>query len=221
MTYPSLINPTLFFGGAMKDIISALFERVEKLTDRAASLRSDAEDLFKKCAEARAGRLPCVNLFEIESRYWELIKRAERFEQLAERNLEAAALAENGEVPEDLDQLLPNLVEQEKRVSKRRLAMQREQAWMDAHTTDEDLFYDSIYAIFDAVIKTQTPQHGSGRFVQTGRRATRVKGRFDVYDAPDAFFDATADTHGGKVRGGSSAGKGCYVNAKGKQVRKF
>jgi hypothetical protein len=36
-----------------------------------------------------------------------------------------------------------------------------------------------------------------------------------------AFTLATQDTHGGKVRGGSKAGKGTYVTKSGKRVRKF
>jgi len=53
----------------------------------------------------------------------------------------------------------------------------------------------------------------------TGRNRHRVKGSFNIFNAESAFFNATADTHGGKVAHGQNSGS-TYVTKEGKRVRK-
>ncbi len=52
----------------------------------------------------------------------------------------------------------------------------------------------------------------------TGKHATGITGSFDPLTAEGAFFDATADTHGGKVR--KHGKNGFYKNSSGRVVRK-
>lgn len=64
------------------------------------------------------------------------------------------------------------------------------------------------------------PPKASTRFL--GRGGTNhFHGVADSFNAASMFFNRTIQTHGGKIRGGSSAGDGVYIGRGGKRIRKF
>ena len=64
-------------------------------------------------------------------------------------------------------------------------------------------------------------QEGDGRFLTTGRNRKALRGQHHPIDAPEEFFHQTADSHGGKVRGGSRTKGPSYVGKGGKRIRKW
>jgi hypothetical protein len=79
------------------------------------------------------------------------------------------------------------------------------------HTPPTNYDADGGYLYDELVHPADQNKNGIGRknptHPTTGRRATNVKGNMDPLNAPDIFFNATADTHGGKVRKPKKKGK--------------
>lgn len=72
--------------------------------------------------------------------------------------------------------------------------------------------------IIDDEYATQIAHKGGqqGTHLTTGRHGTSITGNFSPEEAPEKFYDATTDTHGGKV----SYGKRPRKSAGGKTIRK-
>lgn len=72
--------------------------------------------------------------------------------------------------------------------------------------------------IVDEGYATQIAHKGGqqGTHLTTGKHGTSITGNFSPEEAPEKFYDATADTHGGKV----SYGKRPRKSAGGKTIRK-
>lgn len=181
------------------EVASLLLAKAEELDTRIAELEGVVAEAYSDRQAFETCPSPGMDPLEIESRYWNNYRRLEAYKQRQTDLIEAADRAENEVRPENLEELLPELFT-EKHLSKRRAAILREGGTLGGEGGSLNQF---------------------GRHLTTGRHATGIKGRFDPFFAEGEFFHATADTHGGKVRGGSRQPKGAYINNRGKTIRKF
>lgn len=190
-------------------IVRALYELAERLDGQLSSLREESDQLFGECELARQRKLPWADPSEMEKRYWRI---QEGIHNLEAREEEILSAIEEVEAGHDIDVLAvaPELEP---------LFNQPPKATSKTEEGEERVMWYDLYPIDPWA--SQHVQHRNGRFSRTGRRQTHVTGSFSPGEAEFAFTLATQDTHGGKVRGGSKAGKGTYVTRSGKTVRKY
>ena len=152
-----------------------------------------------------------VDVQNVEDEYWKLAGKIREVDEFADDLLDLIGKLEDGmfeEVENRLRQLFPELQPPEEKLSKRKKAI------MEAN--------DGVLPNWiDHMLEATIAGPAGTRRITTGRRATKVTGIIDPYSAEQVFHEATADTHGGKVRGGSKFGKGrFYVDSKGRRKNK-
>ncbi|MEK7579085.1 MAG: hypothetical protein AAB460_00945 [Patescibacteria group bacterium] len=193
-----------------------LWQRADELSAERDALSKKSDELFQICGRVRKGELKGADLVKLEGRYWEIQRRLE------------AITAEEAEIVLDLEMISRGVIPEkfaesaQSALSKRRQAIASEEARM-LPREDEDQFWEAYVPGYQGK-RPKSARHqaaSNGRFLTTGRHATHVTGQLLPEIAPDAFFEATADTHGGKVRGGSKPVNGTYISKGGKAIRKF
>ena len=173
-----------------------LWKRAESLDGEIAQRQEFAQQLFQEIERMRLeqGRLDHDQTNQQEAQYWKLQNELQQLE--AQRGLIQQALLEIEEQtfdPKKYAELLrelaqPYLPPPDEQPSKRRQAIEKDRTWYEKRglSVPEDLLHPSADAT----------RLGSGR------NAKRLTGDdvSPLHDPEQAFFRATTDTHGGKVR---------------------
>ena len=199
-----------------KDYTEALEGLFGKESARRDELLKKQKEVFgaRASMQEKIARNEPVNsesLGVAEDEYWKLEGKIREINQFTDDLLELLGQLEDGrfkEVESRLRQIFPELQPPQKQLSKRKKAIL---------AANDGIMPNWIDHMLEATIAGPAET----RRVTTGRRATKVKGVMDPFYAEQVFHTATADTHGGKVRGGSKFGKGrFFVDAKGRRKNK-
>lgn len=198
---------------------SMLWDTASRISELKADLQNKLDDMYAGLSSAD---LASLNLHQQELRAHQEVQYWKLHRQLQELCAGEEALAslleglETGTVAKD--DLLPFLPTEEpsesKKLSKKRQAM----AKAERFTTEPlDIFGELALGGIGVVLGPRTDP----RRITTGRNAQKLVSASGIpsHEAEYAFLDATADTHGGKVR---QKGKtpGAYVGKSGKRIRK-
>lgn len=171
-----------------------------------------------------------------EYRYWAISQALADLRVLEEKVLNGAASLENGDMTaEEAMRLLPfetdiEARDEPPRLSKRRQAMHDQQERARKLQEGGNEFIDPWYSrgstLGEYLTGEVTRLDGDRlttdpRRLATGRNRTRLNasGAVDSMSAEAAFFEVTADTHGGKSRSPGKNGK-YYVGKGGRRIRK-
>jgi hypothetical protein len=206
-------------------ILHALWTKSGGVEEEISSLREQEKVLYAICQNLRASRNldDQEKLRKKEKEFWNMQEDIRRLVGKRDTLLDACTeFEETGVVNERLAQtLIPeyfaNNKGEEQRLSKRKLAILRETEREErlGRPGQEPSWVDCPLWPFAGInSKPQT------RILTTGRRATHITGSFSSLDAERKFYECTADTHGGKVRGGSKGKHGFKPGKGGKGIRK-
>lgn len=205
--------------------LEALWVRAEDVDRELQKQQAESKKLYDERCRVQSVPTPSWRIEEIETKYWTIEGSIVSLEALRATLLEAIERLERGGEIKNLDVLLGNEENRaEQKLSKRRLAMQRDQEFKPR---DDDFMFDRFFLLYSSDFAPTNVRHGipETRLMSTGRRAKRVKGNFTgpfaASEAAAAFFTATVDTHGGKSRRGAKYQEGAaYLTKGGKAIRK-
>lgn len=202
-----------------------LWARAVDVDRELGRLQAESAELYSERQRLQSLVVPSWKLEEVEAKYWVLEGSMASLDALQEALLYAIERLERGEEVPNLEALLENEEGRaERKLSKRRLAMQRNEKFKPR---DADFMSDRFFLLYSQDFAPTNVRHGAPetRLMSTGRRAKRVKGNFDgpfaANEAAAAFFAATVDTHGGKSRRGAKYQEGAaYLTRGGRAIRK-
>jgi len=201
--------------------VEALWTRAEEVDRELQRQRAESQKLYEERRRVQSVLTPSWKVQEIEGKYWAIEGSIHSLETLQATLLEVIERLERGEAVENLDVILGREEDRaERKLSKRRLAMRRDQEFKPL---DDDFTFDQFFFLYSPDFAPTNIRHGAPetRLMSTGRRAKRLKGNFSSLEAASAFFAATVDTHGGKSRRGAKYQEGAaYLTKSGKAIRK-
>ncbi|KKS95945.1 MAG: hypothetical protein UV75_C0004G0018 [Candidatus Giovannonibacteria bacterium GW2011_GWA1_43_15] len=163
---------------------------------------------------------PTISKFlvdKMETEYWALDKKIRDLRVKTEAIVTAIiqAMDGNGSV-DSLIELLPQeffTIKGNAHVSKRKAAVEEFRRKLLSGRPLAELSLEERQAY-------EHPPKAPTRFL--GRGGTNhFHDVADSFNAAAMFFSRTVQSHGGKIRGGSSAGEGVYIGRGGKRIRKF
>jgi hypothetical protein len=193
----------------------ALWEKAESLDQNIKSKQADQSTIMAKRKRAENTPIPPWDLAKLEGDYWNLDTEISALQKQVGDILSLLERIDGDQEFSDSEvfAFVPELKPEEEHLSKKKLALIRDGKYTADTPHSEGYGFGHFFR--PAVSATPT----NGRFVTTGRNATKVQGAIDPMFAEEEFNYRTADTHGGKVRGGSHA-NGFFVDAKGRKHRK-
>lgn len=201
--------------------IEALWARAEEVDRELQRQKAESQKLYEERCRAQGVPTPPWKIQEIEEKYWTIEGSISSLQALQATLLEAVDRLDCGVAVENLHVLLEQEEDRaERKLSKRRLAMQRDQGFKPR---DDDFMFDRFFLLYSPDFAPTNVRRGvpETRLMSTGRRAKRIKGNFSSFEAASEFFTATVDTHGGKSRRGAKYLDGtAYLTKGGKAIRK-
>jgi hypothetical protein len=204
-----------------------LWEKAEQVGELRTTLQKQLEVMY---AEIEAKKAAHPNLHELEllaqqeSEYWNLYRQLQEMNGVEETILKILERIEEGSATEE--EILATLptyakapTEEEKKESKRKQAIARQERFTPETTCtylgEAGLLY--LFGGYPSFGYRQTSTTDPRR-IASGRNRRRVSSGNGVSETD--FYEATADTHGGKSRRPGKSG-GAYVGKNGKKIRKY
>jgi hypothetical protein len=213
---------------------SLLWEKVEEISEIRADLQAQLERMFAEIQAKRASRLNLHEqdlVIEQETEYWKLNEQLLEIVAVEERIFKLLEGLEDGTVAED--KILPFLPEKtseavkEQQLSKRRRAIAKQQAKEKKfNSAGTYSFLGDVGLLY--LFNGNSSLGGAGlsvgpssdpRRISSGRKRGRVVTSSGQGVTELDFFNATADTHGGKTRSTGKSGTS-YIGKHGRRIRK-
>lgn len=196
-----------------------LWDHADEASSVCVGLQSRLEEFYDELHSQGAARL---NLHQQElhaeqvEKYWEMQRQLMDMKAREERLLTLLERIDEGTAtPNQVLAVLPQSSSQEEqKQSKRKQAIQKEQERLG---TDQREINWALFMTGVGMISVTDP-----RRIASGRNRTRLVSAdgVSIYAAEGLFYEATADTHGGKVRNNGKSGSG-YIGKSGRKIRKY
>ncbi|MBS3903454.1 MAG: hypothetical protein KGZ30_03740 [Anaplasmataceae bacterium] len=205
---------------------SDLWLTVEKISAERGVKQIEADELYAIVQRKQEGNLHEKQEAQEDSRrYWELqraLKTLQEQDELIQRYLEKLEGGEviDSEETKELQAILKIYLDSSnEEVSKGGLSKKKQRLLEEEKKMRDRLPKDQLSAmLYDEAVQN-IPQGFETRLgrVSTGRHAKSLNKVVDPLQAAGEFYNATADTHGGKVGYGK---KDYYTSKSGKKIRK-
>lgn len=129
-----------------KRVLERLWQYAYQLDNEVSSLKAESDALFEKHKLAQAKKLPCTHPDNVETAYWDILKKLNLKKEECDALLKGIEVfVSGGEVPERFQHLFPKPTEAERALSKRRRAIEAERARLSAPLDKDELFYATIF----------------------------------------------------------------------------